>query len=478
MNVAKTVLALLLTQAAAGSAMAVILLVFRKFFKKHVRPGLMYGAWLLVALRFFLPLSLSNPLLPSAMDMQSPLIMPPAALTQTWTQDIAPPYTPLVRQEAVMTAPVSSPSPGFSTESLLLLLWGLGVLLTAVFMVMFNRRFMKSAQLRRIDLPGSKYPVYLSTLPSPCVLKVFRPVIALTEKSMQPENLRYALLHETCHLRRGDLVWALMRNVLCAVYWFCPFVWLAAAVSRRDCELSCDDKVKRSLTGEERFEYAETLLHLAGKPLPFSAAAMLGTKRDLKERLEYIMGSHLPKRHVSVLAAVLLCLICLFSFATAGGTQLPVKTPIPPAAGLQTDVLETILPADEYTKRAWSMDEINYNDLLLNMDMRVKNKQIYVCTGTVTAIIGRDPQHVTMKLRGSSLYVVLENATGKDWAAGSVYKVFADAAGKYTEMPKVSTYSRVDYMPLLKARYSFVDADSYSMTELQNKLNSPLALRR
>jgi beta-lactamase regulating signal transducer with metallopeptidase domain len=468
--VAKSILHLLLTQAAAGSMLTVLQVLVRRLFKRHIRPGLMYAAWLLVALRLLLPLSLMNPLLPSAADRQVPMTKAPAALVQTLVQDTAPAITPVLKQETVAVTPVSTPSPSLTFESLLLLVWSAGVLLTAAYMVIANRRLKKSAGLRPIDMPGSKYPVYLSSLPSPCVLGVFKPLIALTEESMRPENLRYALLHETCHLRRHDLKWGLLRNVLCVLFWFCPFVWLAAAVSRRDCELSCDDAVKRGMCGDERFEYAQTLLRLAGKPIPFAATAMSNRKHDLKERLEYIMGGHICKRSVSVIVSLLLSLTCLFSFATARGASLAPE-PTEPTSGLQADALETVLPVDEYTKRAWPMDEINYNDLQVNMDARVKNRQIYECTGTVTALVGRDPQLVTMKLRRDAVYVVLENATGEDFELGNVYDVFAEADGKHTDIPEVVTYSRVDYMPRLVARYAYKAKDDYSINELQNKLN-------
>ncbi len=468
---AKTILALLLTQAAAGAALTVFLLVFRRLIKKHVRPGLLYGAWLLVALRLLLPLSLPNPLLPSESDRQSPVMQLPAAHMQTFVPETAPKPPLAVEQEAVVTAPAGPSAPSLSIESLLLILWGVGVVSNAAFMIMANRKLIRRASLRPIDLPESRYPVYLSSLPSPCVLGAFKPVIALTGKSMKPENLRYALMHETCHLRRGDHRWALLRNVLCALYWFSPFTWLAAMASRRDCELGCDDAVNRSLCGEERFEYAKTLLRLAGKPLPFAAAAMSNLKRDMKERLEYIMGGPLRKRSVSVFASILLALTCLSSFATARGTSLFISPEAMPPADLGEDVFTIVSPAEEYARGAWPMDATNYDDLLINMDARVKDRQIYLFTGTVTAIIGSEPQLVTMRTSRDSLYVVLENATGAGWKVGSAYDIFAEAAGKHTDMPRVATsYSRFDYMPRLVARYACENMENYNANMLKNKL--------
>ena len=40
------------------------------------------------------------------------------------------------------------------------------------------------------------------------------------------------------------------------VYWWNPFIWLAAIYSKRDAELACDEAVAAGLPDKERLAYA------------------------------------------------------------------------------------------------------------------------------------------------------------------------------------------------------------------------------
>ena len=84
-----------------------------------------------------------------------------------------------------------------------------------------------------------------------------------------------------------------MRLVCQCVYWFDPFVWLAAALARRDCELACDARVLRGLDGESRAAYGRALLGLVtvrpgGGQLLSGATTMQLGKKSLTERITLI----------------------------------------------------------------------------------------------------------------------------------------------------------------------------------------------
>ena len=117
---------------------------------------------------------------------------------------------------------------------------------------------------------------------------------SLTPASVEsPETLRHVLAHETTHARHGDPIWSLLRCVCLAVYWFDPLVWAAAIVSRRDCELACDEGALKRLGEDERIPYGRTLLRLipvARKPESpmLSATTMTAGKRELKDRVTRI----------------------------------------------------------------------------------------------------------------------------------------------------------------------------------------------
>ncbi len=50
-----------------------------------------------------------------------------------------------------------------------------------------------------------------------------------------------------------------LRSVCLAVYWFDPLVWIAAAVSKADGELACDEAAIQALGEGERIPYGKTL---------------------------------------------------------------------------------------------------------------------------------------------------------------------------------------------------------------------------
>ena len=67
--------------------------------------------------------------------------------------------------------------------------------------------------------------------------------------------------HELAHIRRGDWIVQIAAELLRAVYWFNPLIWIACRRLRRESEHACDDAVLG--LGVEGTEYASHLLELA-----------------------------------------------------------------------------------------------------------------------------------------------------------------------------------------------------------------------
>lgn len=133
-----------------------------------------------------------------------------------------------------------------------------------------------------------------------------------------PENivgsgmkLRHVLTHEICHKRHGDSFWSILRSVLLVFYWFHPLVWAAAVLSKRDCELACDESALILLGDKERIDYGKTLLTIiAGKgklsDIACTATTMTGSGKSVRERVYRIAGQ--PKVLGSAVAAVVVLL--------------------------------------------------------------------------------------------------------------------------------------------------------------------------
>ncbi|HEV2734385.1 MAG TPA: M56 family metallopeptidase, partial [Longimicrobiaceae bacterium] len=94
----------------------------------------------------------------------------------------------------------------------------------------------------------------------PVTWGVHRPRILLPAgaEGWPAERLRAVLLHELAHVRRGDWAVLLAAETACALYWFNPLVWAAAARLRAESEHACDDQVLRA--GSRPSDYAAHLL--------------------------------------------------------------------------------------------------------------------------------------------------------------------------------------------------------------------------
>ena len=97
----------------------------------------------------------------------------------------------------------------------------------------------------------------------PMAVGVFKPVIVLPADAdtWNEERKHAVLLHEVAHVKRHDCLFQLLTNIVTALYWFNPLVWIAAWQMRIERERSADDLV--IVSGADASRYAETLLETA-----------------------------------------------------------------------------------------------------------------------------------------------------------------------------------------------------------------------
>lgn len=151
-------------------------------------------------------------------------------------------------------------------------LWMAGAVILLVFIVWSNLRLSLKLKKDRI-LYGQRgrIRIYLvSEWKNPCLYGCFRPAIYLPKTLLSSgmadeEDVKQMIAHEYVHYQHKDHIWSMFRMLLVTVYWFHPFLWLAASCSKKDAELFCDEATIRQLGEEKRFRYGDMLVRLAGK---------------------------------------------------------------------------------------------------------------------------------------------------------------------------------------------------------------------
>ncbi len=330
-----------------SSLLILAVLAARALLAGRISRRMQYALWGLVLLRLLLPVSLPQSrasvlnALPDTAQVSltrpeefsgETLPVPVDTETQTSTAETA--ITGEMQaglSEITNNAASGAQRPEWSLNpaALLPVFWVAGALLTGGELLWANLRF--ALRLRRercqLDLAPEAtggLPVYLChDLASPCLHGLLHPAIYLNPAALQsPDRLEFVLAHETTHYRHRDHIWGALRCLVLAAYWFDPLVWWAAAVSKRDCELACDEAVTLSMEEARRRDYGRCLVELIPRRAPgtalLAATSMSGTAHSMQQRLKAIVTAKKPRRAAIALTAAgaVLLTACTFTGAS------------------------------------------------------------------------------------------------------------------------------------------------------------------
>lgn len=121
-----------------------------------------------------------------------------------------------------------------------------------------------------------------------------RLLLPQTAESWTESQRRLVLLHELAHIKRWDCATNLLTQLVCAIYWFNPLVWLAARHLSLEQERASDDWVLN--TGAEAPEYARQVLRVAAgaarRTLVASPAIAMARTGGLEQRLLAILDAN------------------------------------------------------------------------------------------------------------------------------------------------------------------------------------------
>jgi beta-lactamase regulating signal transducer with metallopeptidase domain len=150
---------------------------------------------------------------------------------------------------------------------------------------------------------GIRRHIRLLKCPHPALLATWglaNPTILLPEGAdiWAEERVRVVIRHELAHILRGDWIVALTGNVLRAVYWFNPLLWIACRQLRHEGERACDDLVLAS--GISASDYAAHLLDVARESVSrrhrWSPAIAIAHHSMLEGRVRAMLNARLNRK--------------------------------------------------------------------------------------------------------------------------------------------------------------------------------------
>lgn len=332
-------------------------LLFRFIFKNRISPKLQYLMWWLLILRLLMPVTpdiglhfnLQDMLLKQAHQAELPTPAPvldvaPASVpnTQSSYESVAPavqPYTDV--------APSQHVNPAKSTYwySIVFVVWLLGAIGFLGWLIFVKLRYYESLQHLMAGGPREAYELYDRCCKELCV----KPLpLWIVNKSMSPgiaffgepvllvplslcndeSRLRFALLHELTHKKRGDHYMTLLLNILRAVYWFDPVVHFAFSELRSDMESACDSDVLAYIGHEQKRGYLTVILDMFSYDTePILGMSQIRSKRMAKRRMK---GAFMKNRTSPAFRAITLCIALIMSlccFTTACQSAPEKDTP-------------------------------------------------------------------------------------------------------------------------------------------------------
>lgn len=136
------------------------------------------------------------------------------------------------------------------------------------------------------------------------------------------DSLALILEHEQVHIQRRDNLLNMLALSLVILFWFNPLAWLAYGSFRRLQELTCDERVLRNKSIEDKILYSKALLDCVTRTeVRMMAYSHYGDKNMMLQRLNLIKksakGSKLAK---GTLMATLFAVVCTFAVAKQLGS--------------------------------------------------------------------------------------------------------------------------------------------------------------
>ena len=340
-----------------SAAITAGILLFRFILKNRISSKLQYLMWWLLILRLIMPVTpdiglhfnLQDMLLKQAHQAELPTPAPVLDVAPASVPNTQPSYesvAPAVQPDTDV-APSQHVNPAKSTDwySIVFVVWLLGAIGFLGWLIFVKLRYYESLQHLMAGGPREVYELYdrcckelgVKPLPLWIVNKSMSPGIAFFGEPVllvplslcgDESRLRFALLHELTHKKRGDHYMTLLLNILRAVYWFDPVVHFAFSELRSDMESACDSDVLAYIGHEQKRGYLTVILDMFSYDTePILGMSQIRSRRMAKRRMK---GAFMKNRTSPAFRAITLCIALIMSlccFTTACQSAPEKDTP-------------------------------------------------------------------------------------------------------------------------------------------------------
>lgn len=306
------------------SSLAIAVTMLLRLALKRPLPKTVFPAfWALIMVRLLVPFSISSPL-----SYRAPVL---PTLKPSVPFEINRPNAPAGQMTMVPAQTV----PQLDWSVIVSILFCIGMVVTIVVFLLQKRHYDKklrdclpltenqavNACLREMGM--EKTLVFTSDhITTPLVHGLINPKIYMPAEMNFTESklVRHILLHELTHIKHGhNWLKTVMLVVLC-LNWYNPLVWMMAYCMGADLESACDAAVMKKTSGNERHDYAKSLLAMSltekRSALIYSSFAKTAVEQRIKGVLRYRRASSL-----ALAVSVLLLGASTVAVATVGQAE-------------------------------------------------------------------------------------------------------------------------------------------------------------
>lgn len=203
------------------------------------------------------------------------------------------------------------------------------IIIYVIFQILKINRVFKNA--KEIQIDEELYEYVMKTVPVkrkvkilinndlkiPITYGVLHPKIIIQNSTLEDETmLRYILVHEMTHIKKFDVIWNHLKNILVCVYWYNPFIWLMSRYITEDLEVLCDKLVveRTKCRKDNKLEYMYVMFKVLTQKVKKENTLDMTMKLDpAVERM--VILSNMKIQKIGIVTMMVILLISTTAFA-------------------------------------------------------------------------------------------------------------------------------------------------------------------